>query len=73
MTNQMRIKQRANWLHADENEISVRMILIVLVTTRNRGKEDRLGGTTVTFHWCFCCVTHSQQSQPTVVTMMSII
>ena len=42
MTNQMRIKQRANWLHTEETEISVRLILIVLITTRNRGKADRL-------------------------------
>ena len=67
MTNQMRIKQRANWLHTAENEISMRMILTVLATTRNRRKTDRLRGTTVTSPWCFCCVTHSQPSQPTVV------
>ena len=36
MTNQMRIKQRANWLRTAENEISMRMILTVLATTRNR-------------------------------------
>ena len=48
------------------------MILTVFTTTRNRGKTDRLGGTTVTSHWYFCCVTHSQPSQPTVVHNLKV-
>ena len=48
------------------------MILNVFNTTRNRGKKDRLRRTTVTSHWYFCCVTHSQPSQPTVVHNLKV-
>ena len=50
----------------------MRMILTVFTTTRNRGKTDRLRGTTVTSHWYFCCVTHSQPSQLTVVHNLKV-